>query len=62
MAKAKRKKSSLLKKLMISKYFSITGKPNRSRRWPKAAWNSESEVGRKVWETAVFKNWQFLHA
>lgn len=40
---------------MISKYFSITGKPNRSSLWPKAALNSELEVGRKVWKTAVFK-------
>lgn len=46
---------------MISKYFSITGKPNSVKYiWPKAAQNSESEVGRKVWKTVVFKNWQFL--
>lgn len=30
--------------------------------WPRAVRDSESEVGRKVWKTAVFKNWQFLHA
>lgn len=42
---------------MILKYFFIIGKLNRLRRWFKVVWNLELEVGRKVWEIVVFKNW-----